>query len=70
MATLFVEINCISDNFDRLTYSDPGKLIQTLQGLYLSAILKFHDDDADEDGQNNIEISRMKEGSDNKDYSM
>ena len=70
MATLFAEINSITDNFDRPTYSDPGELIQALQGLHLSEVLESDDDGADEEGKNNIDISRMKEGSDNKDYTM
>ena len=70
MATLFAEINSVTDNFDRPTYSDPSELIQALQGLHLSEVLEFDDDGADEEGQNDIDISRMKEGSDNKDYTM
>ena len=68
MATVFAEINSITDNFDRPTYSDPSELIQAIQGLHLSEVLEFDDDGADEEGKN--DISRMKEGSDNKDYTM
>ena len=70
MATLFADINSITDNFDRPTYSDPSELIQALQGLHLSEALEYDDDDADEEGQNDIDISRMQEGTDNKDYTM
>ena len=59
MATLFAEINSITDNSATPTYSDPDKLIQALQGLHLSEILEFDDDGADEDRQNDIDISRM-----------
>jgi len=61
MAILFAEINSITDNFDRPTYSDPGELIYALQGKNLSEVLEF-----DDDGQNDIDILRIKEGSDNK----
>ena len=45
MATLFAEINSITDNFATPTYSDPDELIQALQGLHLSEILEFDDMD-------------------------
>jgi hypothetical protein len=44
MATLFAEINAVTDNFDRPTYSDPSELIQALQGLHLSEVLEFDDE--------------------------
>ena len=68
MATLFAEIKSIMEKFDRLTHSDPGELIQALQGLHLSEVLEYGDDGAYEEGQNDIDISRMKE--DSKDYTM
>ena len=70
MATLFAEINSIMEIFDTPTYNDPDELIQALQGLHLSEILEFADDSADEDGQNDIGISRMNTSSDNNDYTM
>ena len=70
MATLFAEINSITDNFDTPMYNS-DELIQALQELHLSEILELFDDDgADEDGQNDINISRINTSSDNYGYTM
>ena len=70
MATLFAEINSITDDYDRPTYNDPGELIQALRRLHLRDTLDFKDDSADDDGQNDIDILRINDGIENKDYAM
>ena len=44
--------------------------MQALQGIHLSEILEFDDDGVDEDGQNNIGISRMNTSNKNNDYTI
>ena len=70
MRTLFAEINSITDNVATPTYTNPDDMIQALQGLHISELLEFEDDDADEDGPNDFEAPLRAIQSDTKDYTM
>ena len=70
MDTLFAQIDAITDNEHKPTYEDADELTQALQGLHISQILGIDDDGADEEGPNDIVISRMNDKARNDDYTM
>ena len=70
MATLFAQIDCLTDNEHKPTYEDATELTQALQGLHMSQILGIDDDGADEAGPNDIDISRMNGTARNDDYTI
>ena len=47
-----------TDNDHKPTYEDANKLTQALQGLHMSQILGIDDDGEDEEGANDIDISK------------
>jgi hypothetical protein len=70
MAVLFANIHTLADTAFVPTYTDEDQLTQAIQGLHLSEILGFDDDGADEEGPNDIDISRMTENAPNDDYTI
>ena len=70
MDTLFAQIDTITDNEHKPTYEDANELTQALQGLHMSQILGIDDDRADEEGPNDIDISRMNGAARDDDYTI
>jgi len=70
MDTLFAQINSMTDSTHKPTYEDTEELTQALQSLHMSQILGIDDDGADEDGPNDIDISRMNGSARNDDYTI
>jgi hypothetical protein len=70
MESRFAQINAITDCTHKPTYEDTDELTQVLQGLHMSQILGIDDDGADEDGPNDIDISRMNGSARNDDYTI
>ena len=70
METLFAKIDSITDNEHKPTYEDANELTQALQGLHMSQLLGIDDDGADEEGPNDIDISRMNGAARNYDYTI
>ena len=70
METLFAQIDSITDNEHKPTYEDANELTQALQGLHMSQILGIDDDGADEEGPNDLDISRMNGTARNDDYTI
>ena len=60
----------MTDNGHKPTYDDATELTQALQGLHMSQIPGIDDDRADEEGPNDIDISRMNGAARNDDYTI
>ena len=52
------------------TYTDPLELSPAMFGLHMRDMLGYDDDGADEDGVNDIDITRMATNSTNNDYQL
>ena len=59
MATMIAELHAAADTTLVPTYTDPLELSQAMQGLHMRDMLGYDDDGADEDGVNDIDITRI-----------
>ena len=70
MATIIAELHAVADTTLVPTYADPLELSEAMQGLHMRDMLWYDDDGADEDGVNDIDITRMATNSTNSDYQL
>ena len=70
MATMIAELYAVADTTLVPTYTDPLELSQAMQSLHMRDMLGYDDDGADEDGVNDIDITRMAPNSTNNDYQL
>ena len=63
-------MNTITENEPKPTYEDTEGLTQALQGLHISQTLGIDNDGANEEGPNDIDISRLNGSARNDDYIM
>ena len=67
---MIAELHAAADTTLVPTYTDPLELSQAMQGLHMRDMLGYDDDGADEDGVNDIDITRMAPNSTNYDYQL
>ena len=70
MATMIAVLHAVADTTLVPTYTDPLELSQAMQGLHMRDMLGYDDDGADEDGGNDIDITRMVHNDLNNDYQL
>ena len=70
MQTLFAEFDSVTDNVATPTYTKTDDMIQALQGLHISVLLEFEDDDADEEEPDDIDAPLRALQSNTKDNTM
>ena len=70
MATMIAELHEVADTTLVPTSTDTIELSQAMQGLHMHDMLGYEDDGADEDGVNDIDITRMVHNDLNNDYQL
>ena len=70
MAIMIAELHAVANTTLVPTYTDPIELSQAMQGMNMRDMLGYDDASADEDGVNDIDITRMDQNCPNNDYQL